>query len=90
MTPAQKTLARHALGLPNDRKRSYRNRFAAADHGRDWKDWQEMVGRGLAEAQPLSAHGLGRTLFFLTPAGARAAVEPGERLCPEVFPEAAR
>jgi hypothetical protein len=86
MTPAQKELARHALGLPNPSRRSYRNRFVASDGERVWKEWQELVGRGAAEARPLSAHGHGRTLFCLTASGARAALNPGERLCPEDFP----
>jgi len=83
MTPEQKTLARHALGLPNDAHKSYRNRFFAANDGRAWKEWQEMVGRGLADAH---ADSPGRTFFALTPAGALAALISGERLCQEDFP----
>lgn len=86
MTPAQRELARHALGLPNDRRRSYRNRYVAEDGGRAWKEWQELVGRGYAEARPLSAHSAGRTLFNLTEAGARSALDARETLCREDFP----
>lgn len=83
MTPRQRELARHALGLPNDRRRSYRNRFLA---GGLCEDWNAMTAAGLAEAgQP---DDLGRTWFWLTRAGAEAALDRGEMLCPEDFPQA--
>lgn len=43
LTPAQRELARHALGLPNDRKRSYRNRFIASKGHADFAEWEVMV-----------------------------------------------
>ena len=83
MTAEQKALARHALGLPNGARRSYRNRYVASNGTSAWKDWQELVGRGLAVAGHL---GTERAIFHLTTAGARAALTLGERLCPEDFP----
>ena len=44
LTPAQLELARHALGLPNDRRRSYRNRYLA---GGGSPEWDAMVEAGL-------------------------------------------
>lgn len=84
MTPGQKRLARHALGLPNDERRSYRNRFYVSPHGGDFLRWVEIVNAGRAVHHPSNAGAL--DLFCLTRTGAEAALEPGETLCPEDFP----
>ena len=89
MTPAQKKLARHALGLdsPGARGRSYRNRFFC---GVTHHDWQDMVRAGYAKHNGGVGH---ESMFYLTEAGARAALNRGEKLDPEDFPgmhEAAR
>lgn len=81
MTPAQRELARHALGLPNDRQRSYRNRYFAAEGGGAAAQWLAMCATGEAER----AEGDPRR-FCLTLTGARAALAAGENLCPEDFP----
>ncbi|WP_197430415.1 hypothetical protein [Methylobacterium sp. CCH5-D2] len=81
MTPRQRDLARHALGLPNRNRRSYRNRFLT---GGACPDWRAMEAAGLARSQPTDK--LGRAWFHLTRAGAEAALERGERLCREDFP----
>lgn len=90
MTPRQKRLARHALGLPNAQNRSYRNRFIATYAPGDFDDWAAMARAGLADhAAPVAALG-GRITtyrFWLTEAGAEAALEPGEQLDPEDFPK---
>jgi hypothetical protein len=39
LTPRQIELARHALGLPNQYKKSYRNRFVAGGNHPDQNDW---------------------------------------------------
>jgi hypothetical protein len=85
MTPEQKKLARHALGLPNSSKRSYRNRFTAHPSGTDGVHWKAMTEAGFAEHRPA---GDGQTFdfFFLTRAGAERALEAKERLDPEDFP----
>ncbi|WP_342152282.1 hypothetical protein [Methylorubrum sp. SB2] len=83
MTPRQLELARHALGLPNRTRRSYRNRFLA---GGESPEWRAMVAAGQAERAEPDEHG--RTWFWLTTAGALAALGKGERLCPEDFPPA--
>lgn len=84
MTPAQKTLARHALGLPNGRKRSYRNRYFTSGTN---KERQAMIKAG--EADGVIEIREPRSMYWLTVKGAKAALEPGETLCPEDFPEAA-
>lgn len=81
MNLEQIRLARHALGLPNDRRQSYRNRFLA---GGEHAEWRAMEAAGLAEAD--TTGGKGMTWFWLTREGAEAALEPGESLCPEDFP----
>lgn len=80
MTPEQKTLARHALGLPNKDKRSYRNRYYT---GPADQCWDAMFA---ADEAGMEILGSGRRWFWLTHKGARAALEPGESLCPEDFP----
>jgi hypothetical protein len=84
VTPEQTRLARHALGLPNDARRSYRNRFAVGD-GPKADLWRALVSDGLAVDA-----GKEGTLnwFHLTRAGAEAALNRRETLCPEDFPTA--
>jgi hypothetical protein len=81
LTEAQKKTARHALGLPNIRKRSYRNRYVADPRH---ELWNGMVKAGFATVQH-NWSGMS-SLYALTRNGAEAALETGERLCPEDFP----
>lgn len=78
MTPEQRELARHALGLPNDRNMSYRNRFYANSKNSNFPPWMAMVKAGEAD--------FGGRMFWLTLAGATLAINPGERLDREDFP----
>lgn len=85
MTPAQRELARHALGLPSPSGKTYRNRYFTPAQGRVTEEWRAMVAAGEAEggrpARRMS------TLFFrLTLRGAEQSLEPGEYLCFEDFP----
>jgi len=81
----QRELARHALGLPNDRRRSYRNRYYVAPGAPAWWSWRALVDAGLAlfEAGPACR---GSDLFMLTRTGAEAALAPSESLDLEDFP----
>lgn len=83
LTHDQRRLARSALGLNsgNETRLSYRNRFLAA--GANLKIWQDMARAGLARSGLVTELG---TWFHLTRAGAQAALDEGERLCPEDFP----
>ena len=100
MTPAQRSLARHALGLPNGRNRSFRNRYVVPPHDPAHAGWVKMVAAGWArDVRPRSAPPSGQAgqpvggmagigagdTFCLTLEGAGLAVEPGERLDPEDF-----
>lgn len=85
MNARQIELARHALGLPNKSRLSYRNRFVAGPGNGQYEDWVAMVGAGHAGRFVDASFG-GSTLFYLTRAGATAALRPGESLCPEDFP----
>ena len=85
LSPRQIDLARHALGLPNERRRSYRNRFCCGPGHADYEDWRAMVAAGAARQFPLNAH-RGDSLFALTEPGARAALCDGETLDAEDFP----
>lgn len=85
LSEAQRELARHALGLPNKQRRSYRNRFVASKGHIDFAQWEAMVHRGFAQSlQP--SHLAGSIYFYLTRAGAEAALNHGETLDPEDFP----
>ena len=84
MTPAQINLARHALGLPNDKCTSYRNRFVGPT-GSNKDEWDAMVAAG--HAYILSTPRERMKWYALTRAGALAAIYPGEALDPEDFQE---
>ena len=66
MTPRQKEILEHALGL-NYRKKSYRNRFATAPDCDHWNDVQALVGAGLMREGRTLPGGL--IYFYVTPAG---------------------
>lgn len=84
MTPRQLLLARHALGLPNMQRRSYRNRYLATLGTPDYADWIDMATRGNAIRWPQTGS---MDYFTLTLRGAQAALVQGEGLDPEDFPE---
>lgn len=85
MTPAQRELARHALGLPNDRRRSYRNRYFTPANGEVAEQWRAMVAAGEAEGGK-PAGKISSLFFCLTRKGAELALDARECLCPEDFP----
>ena len=82
MTPTQLGLARHALGLPNRQRQSYRNHYRCPDGEQhlDRLEWKQMSAEALAYSS-------GDGFYHLTSKGAGAAIEPNERLDPEDFEE---
>lgn len=89
MTPRQRELARHALGLPNKMRMSYRNRFVAGEGHDDYADWLQMVTDGNATMRDGKTlpYG-GDSIFWLTETGAKQALNPREKLDPEDFTHA--
>ncbi len=86
MTDEQREEARHALGLPNARKRSYRNRYVCPE---DNAVWSAMVAARWAAMRPAASVPFGGSaIFYLTRAGAELALDDGETLDPEDFPAA--
>lgn len=83
LTPMQIELARHALGLPNKMKMSFRNRYVASVGHDKYEDWIEMVDAGHAES--FRDPGGQSVLFWLTKDAAKQALKKGERLDPEDF-----
>lgn len=80
MNKEQKRLARHALGLPNKKNKSYRNYFyCLSDKGVDFDNWMAMAQMKIATKLK------GANTFILTWKGAHLALEPGESLNPEDF-----
>lgn len=83
LSPDERRVARHALGLPNAAFRSYRNRFYTQPGTADWFPLTSLLARGLATR----VYGDGPYAFFyLTRAGAELALAPGESLDPQDFP----
>ena len=87
MNQEQRELARHALGLPNEQKRSYRNRFYATVGSGEEARWIGLCAQGMALRAPCSSPTL--IFFCLTREGAESALAEGEKLDPEDFPEEA-
>lgn len=85
MTPAQIELARHALGLPNKRRTSYRNHYVVGS-GEDHREWLAMVAAKEARRRDGNQLSGGDDIFWLTAAGAIAALKPREKLDPKDFP----
>lgn len=85
MTKRQRAMARHALGLPNGMARSYRNRYVTHYAPGPYDDWAAMEEKGLAFTNgPIGS----AAVFYLTTKGAKQALESGETLDPEDFPDA--
>lgn len=80
-------LARHALGLPNEAKRSHRNFFTAGEEHQDYQAWMTIVAKGLAVRIDKRDLFGGDWLFVLTQAGAEQALYEGESLRPDEFPQ---
>jgi hypothetical protein len=87
MNIEQVRLARHALGLPKDDGRSYRNRFVASKGGDNETEWDDLVSKGLAFRGGDDRSMVG---FCLTEQGAIMVLEGKETLCPEEFPGSPR
>lgn len=85
-TPRQIDLARHALGFPNARRRSYRNSFVAGNTHPDYDDWYKMAQNGYAAKNDgVKLPFGGADLFRVTLAGAKAVLVGRETLDMEDF-----
>jgi hypothetical protein len=87
VTVKQFKLGRHALGLPNRGRKSYRNHFVAGETHDDYADWMEMVATGDAvriNGGPLTG---GDFVFRLTSQGATTCLMEREKLSEEDFPQ---
>lgn len=83
MNHLQRKMARHALGL-DESQVSYRNRYFASPDSPQAQEWDDLCARGLAVREM----GGGKLAhFYLTNEGARLALDPGDRLDPEDFPD---
>lgn len=85
MTKGQIELGRHALGLPNNQRETYRNHFIAGPSHDDYVDWMAMVADGNAiRRDPSDLYG-GDYCFVLTRNGALLCLTAKEKLDPEDF-----
>lgn len=85
LTDTQRELARHALGLTRGKKVTFRNHFVTGEGSKDHAAWMEMVNAGAAKRRTGSALSGGDDIFWLTKAGATAALNRGEKLSAEDF-----
>lgn len=85
LTENQRSLARHALGLPHSSNCSWRNHYVVGS-GLDHEAWSVLVREGLARRRPGSSLTGGDDLFWLTQMGAEAVLEEHERLNARDFP----
>lgn len=76
---------RHALGLPNDNKRSFRNYYVTEPSSDAGRLLTRSVAYGYTTERPY-ALATGMNVYRLTRAGAELCLLPGESLCPEDFP----
>lgn len=79
MTPEQREMARHALGLPNKKNMTYRNHYCIGKGGDGYEDWLELTSNGLA-VRRTGPHWGGDDMFFLTLEGARMVLTPKEHV----------
>jgi len=88
MTPKQRELARHALGLSAREKRAYRNSYVVDPACEDHDEWTAMVEHGAARVTTIrrNIYG-GMDVFWLTHEGATLALGPRETLGDLRFPE---
>ena len=86
MTERQIELGRHALGLPNKQRKSYRNHFVAGEGHSDYPDWLQMVEKGNATYRKGNEISGGDDVFWLTEIGAKQCLKGKEKLDSEDFP----
>lgn len=87
MTPEQRKLARYAIKLPSAINTSKGNRYVVGPLLAAYTEWMAMVSNGLATLyERPSQYGVDY-IFRLTRAGALLALNEGESLNPEDFPE---
>jgi hypothetical protein len=86
LSPDQRDLARHALGLSGRHRQSWRNHFITGPGSPDYDRWREMEAMGAATRRAGTELTAGDDLFRLTRAGATAALDAGETLDPKTFP----
>lgn len=80
MNTEQRELARHALGLPNSRNKTYQNWFCVEEGD---PAWSGLVAMGLATMRPAASLPFGgAALFHLTRKAAEMVLEPGEKIDP--------
>ena len=82
MTTIQRDLARHALGLPNAQKQTYRNHFCIPEGADEYPNWEDLVKQGLAVKAGGGVNWSG-DFFYLTLEGATQALLPGESISVE-------
>lgn len=77
-------MARHALGLPNKQRTTYRNHFCIGPAGDGYAEWEQLVSQKLAVKQTSKSKLWGENdMFHLTLAGAKEVLESNEHISKE-------
>ena len=74
----KRDMARHALGLPNEKNTAYRNYYETSEDGPDRQEWLNIVDSGLAIQS-------GESMFHLSLEGVMWALEQNEAIRKEDF-----
>jgi hypothetical protein len=82
MTDKQIQIARNALGLPNKKNTSYRNRYCIGVGGDGYEEWEAIVSQGDAIKRTGPLWG-GDDMLHLTLKGALSVREPKEHISRE-------
>lgn len=82
ITPKQRELARHALGLPNKQNTTYRNHFCIGKGGDGYEDWEALAAQGAA-VKAVGGVNWSGDFFYLTLEGAKAVLLPKEHISRE-------
>lgn len=83
MNERQRDMARHALGFPNPKNVSYRNRFCIGPGSDGYEDWIDLVHQGLAVRVVAPAIWGENEMFYLKLKGALMVRETSEHLSAE-------
>lgn len=80
ITDKQRDLVRHALGLDERHKRTYRNHFVTSPLCDEYKEWADLLNHGLARHNKGSQLSGGDEVFWATKELATFVLKPDEQL----------
>lgn len=82
----QRELVRHAIGLNERSKKTYRNHFVTGAGSKDYDAWMDMVTKGYAHHRPGSEMSGGDDVFWVTRETALSVCNKNEHLSEDFRP----